>query len=59
MIMRGGSVLVTDMTDHKIFRTGPVREPYPRITVRLVFRDSNIIGTFVYHCHILQHKIPA
>jgi len=29
---------------------------YPSITVRMDFRDPNIIGTFVYHCHILQHE---
>ena len=30
--------------------------PYPSITVRMDFRDPNILGTFVYHCHILQHE---
>ncbi|NYF78116.1 multicopper oxidase domain-containing protein [Granulicella arctica] len=29
---------------------------YPSVKVRMDFRDSNIIGTFVYHCHILQHE---
>jgi len=29
---------------------------YPSITVRVDFRDPNIIGNFVYHCHILQHE---
>jgi len=29
---------------------------YPSITVRVDFRDPNIVGTFVYHCHILQHE---
>ncbi len=29
---------------------------YPSITVRMDFRDPNIVGTFVYHCHILQHE---
>jgi hypothetical protein len=24
--------------------------------MRMDFRDPNIIGTFVYHCHILQHE---
>lgn len=28
---------------------------YPSITVRLDFRDPGIIGTFPFHCHILQH----
>jgi FtsP/CotA-like multicopper oxidase with cupredoxin domain len=30
--------------------------PYPSVKVRMDFRDPNIIGTFVYHCHILQHE---
>lgn len=30
--------------------------PYPSITVRLDFRDPQIAGTFVFHCHILDHE---
>lgn len=30
--------------------------PYPSITVRMDFRDPQIAGTFVYHCHILDHE---
>ena len=30
--------------------------PYPSVKVRMDFRDTNIVGTFVYHCHILQHE---
>jgi len=30
--------------------------PYHSITVRMDFSDPNIIGTFVYHCHILEHE---
>jgi FtsP/CotA-like multicopper oxidase with cupredoxin domain len=29
---------------------------YPRIRVRMDFRDPNIVGTFVYHCHLLEHE---
>jgi FtsP/CotA-like multicopper oxidase with cupredoxin domain len=29
--------------------------PYPSITVRMDFRDPAIVGTFPFHCHILQH----
>jgi len=29
---------------------------YPNVTVRMDFRDPNIAGTFVYHCHILDHE---
>ena len=29
---------------------------YPSVKVRMDFRDPNIAGTFVYHCHILDHE---
>jgi FtsP/CotA-like multicopper oxidase with cupredoxin domain len=29
--------------------------PYPSVKLRMDFRDPNVIGTFMYHCHILQH----
>jgi len=28
---------------------------FPSVKLRMDFRDANIIGTFPYHCHILQH----
>jgi len=28
---------------------------YPSVTVRMDFRDPAIVGTFPFHCHILQH----
>jgi FtsP/CotA-like multicopper oxidase with cupredoxin domain len=30
--------------------------PYPSVTLRMDFRDPNVIGTFVYHCHLLEHE---
>ena len=29
---------------------------YRSITVRMDFSDPNVVGTFVYHCHILEHE---
>jgi FtsP/CotA-like multicopper oxidase with cupredoxin domain len=29
---------------------------FPSIKLRMDFRDPNIVGTFPYHCHILQHE---
>jgi FtsP/CotA-like multicopper oxidase with cupredoxin domain len=29
---------------------------YPSVKLRMDFRDPGIIGTFLYHCHILEHE---
>jgi FtsP/CotA-like multicopper oxidase with cupredoxin domain len=29
---------------------------YPSVKLRMDFRDSNAVGTFVYHCHLLEHE---
>jgi FtsP/CotA-like multicopper oxidase with cupredoxin domain len=29
---------------------------YPSVRIRMDFRDPNIIGTFPYHCHLLEHE---
>ena len=29
---------------------------YPSVTLRMDFRDPNIVGDFVYHCHLLEHE---
>jgi hypothetical protein len=30
--------------------------PYHSVTVRMDFSDPSVVGTFVYHCHILEHE---
>jgi FtsP/CotA-like multicopper oxidase with cupredoxin domain len=30
--------------------------PYPSVKLLMDFRPANIVGTFVYHCHILSHE---
>jgi len=30
--------------------------PYPSVRLRIDFRDPDIVGTFPFHCHILQHE---
>jgi FtsP/CotA-like multicopper oxidase with cupredoxin domain len=30
--------------------------PYPSVKLRIDFRDPATVGTFPYHCHILQHE---
>ncbi|WP_166215691.1 multicopper oxidase domain-containing protein [Bradyrhizobium septentrionale] len=29
---------------------------YPSVRLRMDFRDPSIVGTFVYHCHVLEHE---
>jgi FtsP/CotA-like multicopper oxidase with cupredoxin domain len=29
---------------------------YPSVRLRMDFRDPNAIGTFVFHCHVLEHE---
>jgi FtsP/CotA-like multicopper oxidase with cupredoxin domain len=33
-----------------------VKPTYPSVRVRMDFRDPNIVGTFLYHCHLLEHE---
>jgi FtsP/CotA-like multicopper oxidase with cupredoxin domain len=33
-----------------------VSATYPSIKIRLDFRDPETVGTFLYHCHILDHE---
>jgi FtsP/CotA-like multicopper oxidase with cupredoxin domain len=29
---------------------------YPRVKLRMDFRDKRLVGTFPYHCHLLEHE---
>jgi len=29
---------------------------YPSVRLRMDFRDPNIVGDFLYHCHLLEHE---
>ena len=29
---------------------------YPMVKLRMDFRDPNAVGTFLYHCHLLEHE---
>jgi FtsP/CotA-like multicopper oxidase with cupredoxin domain len=34
----------------------PGMSGYPSLRLRMDFRDPNTVGTFVYHCHLLDHE---
>jgi FtsP/CotA-like multicopper oxidase with cupredoxin domain len=29
---------------------------YPSVKLRMDFRGPNVVGDFVYHCHLLEHE---
>jgi len=37
------------------YNTGKTLE-YPSVRLRMDFRDPDTVGTFVYHCHLLEHE---
>jgi FtsP/CotA-like multicopper oxidase with cupredoxin domain len=38
------------------FWSGNLSDPYPSIKIRLDFVEYNVVGKFVYHCHIVGHE---
>ena len=54
--INGVPVQNPDMQDTIIVPNWTGSGPYPSVTLRMDFRDPNIAGTFVYHCHILDHE---
>jgi FtsP/CotA-like multicopper oxidase with cupredoxin domain len=34
----------------------PAMPDYPSVRIRMDFRDPDTVGTFVYHCHVLEHE---
>ena len=51
---------VTDYTERDTINlphwSGNSSDPYPSVTLLMDFTDPGIVGTFVYHCHILSHE---
>src|ERR1700691_1962081 len=52
------------MPDNELFLRDTVNVPYfrtqmlqyPSVRLRMDFRDPDTVGTFVYHCHLLEHE---
>jgi FtsP/CotA-like multicopper oxidase with cupredoxin domain len=56
MAINGVKVSNSALQDTVILPNWTGQGPYPNVTLRMDFRDPNIAGTFVYHCHILDHE---
>jgi FtsP/CotA-like multicopper oxidase with cupredoxin domain len=56
MAVNGVPVTNPELQDTVTVPNWPGSGAYPSVTVRMDFRDPNIAGTFVYHCHILDHE---
>jgi len=56
LAINGAPVLNGELQDTIILPNWSGSGPYPSVTLRMDFRDPNIAGTFVYHCHILDHE---
>ena len=56
MAINGVPVPNPELLDTITIPTWSGSGPYPSVTLRMDFRDPNIAGTFVYHCHILDHE---
>jgi len=56
MAVNGVPVQNPELLDTITLPTWSGSGPYPSVKLRMDFRDPNIAGTFVYHCHILDHE---
>jgi FtsP/CotA-like multicopper oxidase with cupredoxin domain len=56
LAINGVTVPDPDLQDTIIVDPWSGSGPYPSVKVRMDFRDPEIAGTFVYHCHILDHE---
>jgi FtsP/CotA-like multicopper oxidase with cupredoxin domain len=56
MAINGVAVASPTMQDTVNMPYWSGKGPYPSVTVRMDFRDPNIAGTFVFHCHVLDHE---
>lgn len=56
MAINGVAVTTPTLQDTIQVPFWPGKGPYPSVTLRMDFRDPTIAGTFVYHCHILDHE---
>ncbi|MGA9527190.1 MAG: multicopper oxidase domain-containing protein [Terriglobales bacterium] len=56
MAINGKALETPVMQDTVLIPYWNGKMPYPSVRVRMDFRDPEIAGTFVYHCHVLDHE---
>jgi FtsP/CotA-like multicopper oxidase with cupredoxin domain len=56
MAINGESLANPDLRDTVVVPAWSGSGPYPSVTMRMDFRDPEIAGTFVFHCHVLDHE---
>ncbi|MFZ0479173.1 MAG: multicopper oxidase domain-containing protein [Terriglobales bacterium] len=56
MAINGKPLQTPVMQDTVLIPYWDGKSPYPSVKVRMDFRDPEIAGTFVYHCHVLDHE---
>jgi FtsP/CotA-like multicopper oxidase with cupredoxin domain len=47
-------LFLRDTVNVPFYRDG--MKEYPKVRIRMDFRDPTIVGTFPYHCHLLDHE---
>jgi FtsP/CotA-like multicopper oxidase with cupredoxin domain len=56
LALNGQAVASPQLRDTVVVPAWNGTGPYPYVTLRLDFRDPEIVGTFVFHCHVLDHE---
>jgi FtsP/CotA-like multicopper oxidase with cupredoxin domain len=56
LAVNGVPYATPDLRDTVIVPAWSGTGPYPTVTLRMDFREPQIAGTFVFHCHVLDHE---
>jgi FtsP/CotA-like multicopper oxidase with cupredoxin domain len=56
MAMNGVAQVDPQLRDTVVVPAWSGSGAYPSVTLRMDFRDPEIAGTFVFHCHVLDHE---
>jgi FtsP/CotA-like multicopper oxidase with cupredoxin domain len=56
MAVNGNPLADQELRDTVIVPAWSGKGGYPNVSLRMDFRDPEIAGTFVFHCHVLDHE---